>query len=126
MSGPQRIVFGAWLGMVGLATARSLGGSRGLPQPSVYLSSAVLFTLLYGAAGIVGPLAAVFAVGVDIAALVLPYVRGGTTGPLDSIAQGLASISGGPSAAAAPAAGAAGPRTVPGPGGSTPGTLVRP
>lgn len=127
MNGSQRIILGAWIAMIGLATARSLGGQRGLPQPGTYLSSAVLFTLLFGAGAFVGPLAAVFAVGVDVAALFLPYVRGSATGPLDSIAAGLASISGSTSSAgAAPVAGAAGPPAVPGPGGSTPGTLVRP
>ena len=91
---PQRIVLAAWLGMVGLATARTLSQGRGLPQPGVFLASGVLFTMLYGGAAVVGPLAAVFAVGVDIAALALPYFRGATTGPLDTIASALEQVSG--------------------------------
>lgn len=91
---PTQIVVAAWLGMIGLATARTLSQGRGLPQPGIFLSSGVLFTLLYGGAAVVGPLAAVFAVGVDIAALALPYFRGGTTGPLDTIAAGLEKVSG--------------------------------
>lgn len=94
MSGPQRVVLGAWLAMIGLATARSLGRSQGLPQPSVFLASGVLFTMLYGAAAIIGPLAAVFAVGTDVAALALPYFKGSTQGPLDSIAAGLGRLTG--------------------------------
>jgi len=94
MSGPQRVVLGAWLAMIGLATARSLARSQGLPQPSTFLASGVLFTMLYGAAAVVGPLAAVFAVGTDIAALALPYFKGGSTGPLDTLAAGLARLTG--------------------------------
>jgi hypothetical protein len=86
MSTPQRVVLGAWLAMIGLATVRALGSSKQLPQPSVYLGSGVLFTLLYGAAGVLGPLAATVAVGVDVAALVAPYLRGQTSGPLDTLA----------------------------------------
>lgn len=85
----------AWLAMIGLATARSIGGGRGLPQPNSYLASGVLFTMLMGAAGILGGLAAAVAVGTDVAAIALPYLRGSTTGPLDTIAQALDSISGG-------------------------------
>jgi hypothetical protein len=92
---PQGVVVAAWLGMIGLTAARTLAQGRGLPQPSAFVASGVLFTLLYGGAAVVGPLAAVFAVGVDVAALALPYFRGGTTGPLDSIAAGLEKISGG-------------------------------
>jgi hypothetical protein len=100
----QRIVFGAWLAMIGLATVRSLGGGKGLPQPSVYLGSGVLFTMLMGAASFVGPLAATIAVGVDIAALVTPYIRGKTTGPLDQAAQALDKVAGGWNPAPAPGA----------------------
>ena len=102
MNGPQRVVFGAWLAMIGLSVARSLGRSGGLPQPGVFLGSAVLFTVYLGAAGFLGPLPAVLAVGTDVAALMLPYLQGKTTGPLDSIASGLDKISGGTGSAPAP------------------------
>ena len=116
MNGPQRIVFGSWMAMVGLAVARSLGANRGLPQPSVFLGGGVLFTLYFGAAGFLGPLPAVFAVGTTVAALMLPYIRGSTGGgPLDTIAAGLDKIAGGTgthpaaSGAAASPAGASAP-----------------
>lgn len=106
MSGPQRVVFGAWLAMIGLSIARSLGRGSGLPQPSVFLGSGVLFTLYFGAAAFLGPLPAALAVGTDVATLMLPYIQGKTTGPLDSIAAGLDRISGGsgthPAAPSAP------------------------
>lgn len=95
MNGSQRVVFGAWLAMIALATARSLGGGRGLPQPGTYLASGVLFTLYLGAASFLGPLVAVFAVGTDLAAVLLPYYQGGKVGPLDQIAAGLQKLSGG-------------------------------
>lgn len=105
MSGNQRIVLAAWLAIIGLATVRSLGQGKGLPQPSVYLGSGVFFTLLLGAAATpVGGLAAITAVGTDIAALVLPYVRGSATGPLDQLATQLDKIAGGSATAPAPGA----------------------
>lgn len=118
MSTPQRVVVGAWLAMIGLAAARSLGQSKQLPQPSTFLASAVLFTLLYGAAGIVGPVAAVFAVGTDVAALTLPYFRGQTTGPLDSIAAGLEKLTGAPASSSAAPGGAPAPGPAAGSGGN--------
>lgn len=108
MNGSQRVVFGAWLAMVGLAIARNVGASKGLPQPSTFLASGVLFTILYGAAGFIGPLAAVFAVGTDVAAVALPYFKGGTTGPLDTIASALDKISGGTNTAPASPGGGTG------------------
>ena len=128
MSSPQRIVLGAWLAMLGLATARTLSQGRGLPQPSVYLSTAVLFTMLFGAAGLVGTLAAVFAVGVDVAAVTLPYFKGSSVGPLDQLAAALGSMSGQPPSAAHGQPSGPGGRVAaaPGPGGSTPGTLIAP
>ena len=78
MSGPQRIVLGAWLAMIGLATAKSLTEKRGLPQPGVFLFSAILFSGYYVAAGIaaLGTLVAVFAVGTDVAIVAYPYLQG--------------------------------------------------
>lgn len=94
---PQRIVLGAWLAMIGLATVRAVAGpQKGLPAPSVYLGSAVLFTLLYGASSFVGPLAAVTAVGVDVGALLAPYLKGSTTGPVNTLASFLDGLAGAP------------------------------
>ena len=80
MSGPQRIVLGAWLAMIGLATAKSLTQKQGLPQPSVFLFSAILFSGYYVAASIaaLGTLVAVFAVGTDVAIVAAPYLQGRT------------------------------------------------
>jgi hypothetical protein len=76
MSGPQRVVLGAWLAFIGLTVAKSLSGGRGLPQPGVFLGSAALFTGYYVLSGIgpLGTLAATFAVGTDVAAVFLPYL----------------------------------------------------
>lgn len=109
MNSPQRIVLGAWLGIIGLATVRSFAGGKGWPQPSIYLGSGVLFTMLFGAAAFLGPLAAAIAVGVDVGALVLPYAKGGTSGPLDQLAGALGKISGGTPAAPGGGSGAFAP-----------------
>jgi len=94
---PQRVVLGAWLAMIGLATVRAVAGpNRGLPAPSVYLGSGVLFTMLYGASSFLGPLAAALAVGVDVGAVVAPYLKG-QSGILDTAASWLDGIAGGPS-----------------------------
>lgn len=115
MSGSQRIVLGAWLAMIGLSVVRSVGQKRGLPQPNIFLASGVLFTGYLAAAGIgpLAPLMAVFAVGTDIAAVALPYFKGQTTGPLDTLATQLDKISGGPSVSAPGSS----------PGGAPSGTL---
>ena len=90
----QRVVLGAWLAMIGLATVRAIAGpSKGLPAPSVYLGSGVLFTMLYGAAGFLGPLAAAIAVGVDVGAVAAPYLKG-QTGILDTAAGWLDGLAG--------------------------------
>ena len=86
MGGPQRVVVAALLAMIGLATARSLSSGKGIPQPGTFLASGVLFTAYYTAAGFLGALPAILAVGTDVAAVALPYFRGSTTGPLESFA----------------------------------------
>lgn len=93
---PQRVVLGAWIAMIGLATVRYVNKSKGLPPPSIYLGSAVLFTLLFGAASVLGPLPAVIAVSADVGALLTPYLRGSDVGPLNQLASLLDSISGAP------------------------------
>lgn len=109
MNGPQRIVLGAWLGMIALAAARSLGAGKGLPSPGTFLASGVLFTGYLVAASFLGGLPAVLAVGTDVAAVALPYLKGGTTGPLDTIASALGKLDGSTGATASPAPGGASP-----------------
>ena len=120
MNGPQRVVLGAWLAMIGLATARSLGAGKGLPSPGTFLASGILFTGYFAAAGILGPLPAVFAVGTDIAAVALPYFRGGKTGPLDQLGAALSRLDGSSSTSSS----GSGTTQAPAPGanaGATPG-----
>ena len=100
MSTSQRVVLGAWLAMVALATVRGIRSAGNLPQPSVYIGSGVLFSILLAIAGVgpLGSLAATLAVGVDVGAVMAPYLQGRTTGPLNDIAgflNGLAGAQGG-------------------------------
>lgn len=92
---PQRVVLGAWVALVGLATVRSISQTKGLPQPSVYLGSGVLFTALYGASSFLGPLAAVTAVAVDIGAVMAPYLAGSGSSPLTTLGGWLNGLAGG-------------------------------
>jgi len=105
VSGPQRVVIGAWLGIIGLAAARSLGAGKGLPSPGTFLASGILFTGYLVAASFLATLPAVLAVGTDVAAVALPYLKGGGTGPLDTIAAALGKLDGTTGATAAPAPG---------------------
>lgn len=92
----RRVVVGAWLAMIGLATVRQLSQGGGLPSPSPYVRSGVAFTMLYGLAGFAPQLAAVFAVGLDLSALLTPYVKGqAQSGPIFQLAQLLDSMAGG-------------------------------
>jgi hypothetical protein len=95
----QRIVLGAWIGMIGLATVRQLTdpNHKGLPAPSIYLASGVLFTMLFGVAGFLPPLAAALAVGIDVGALLRPFLPGGSgNSPLAQLAGFLDGLSGSP------------------------------
>jgi hypothetical protein len=92
----QRVVLGAWIAMIALASVRyAASNQKGLPPPSTYVGSAVLFTILYGASSFLGPLAAVLAVGVDIGAVATPYLQGRSS-VLDQAASWLNTISGAP------------------------------
>jgi hypothetical protein len=91
---PQRIILGAWLGIIGLATVRSIATTKAMPQPSVFIGSGVLFTGLYGASSFLGMLPAVIAIGVDVGAVLSPYLKGSTVGPLNQLAGLLDGISG--------------------------------
>jgi hypothetical protein len=107
---PQRIVLGAWIAMIGLATVRyAAGANKGFPPPSVYLASGILFTLLYGASSFLGPLAATLAVGVDVGALLTPYLKG-QPGLPETVASWLDGIAGG--TGTLPPAGRTGTQTV--------------
>jgi hypothetical protein len=90
---PQRVVLGAWVALIALATVRGIGQSKGLPPPSVYLGGAVLMTMLYGAAGFLGPLAAVTAVGVDVGVVMQPYLAGSSSAPINTLAGWLSRLS---------------------------------
>lgn len=71
----QAIVLGAWLTMIGLASLRQATdpSKGGLPPPSTFLASGVLFTLFYGGAAFAPSLFGTLAIGVVISAIVKPY-----------------------------------------------------
>jgi hypothetical protein len=101
VKGGQRVVLGAWLAMIVLATVRhvadpSSGG--GLPPPNSYVASGVLFTMFYGGSSFAPTLFGTLAVGVVVAAVLKPYVAGKTTipnsGPIFQLATLLDSLSG--------------------------------
>jgi len=94
--------------MVALATARSLAAGKGLASPGTFLASGLLFTGYFAAAGFLGALPAVLAVGTDVAAVAAPYFRGQKIGPLDSIAGALGRLDGSQPAGPVTGAGASG------------------
>jgi hypothetical protein len=73
VSNGQRWVLGSWIAMVGFVTIRQIRQEQGLPSPGAYLGTGVVYTLLYGLAGVAPGLAAVLAVGTATAALAAPY-----------------------------------------------------
>lgn len=89
----------AWLVAVGLISVRSVVGSQGqpfpavLPKPSLYLGSAVLYTMLWGATFIAPTLAVTLAVGMDVAIFAQPYIQGSNTGLADSVSSWLNTVS---------------------------------
>lgn len=105
----QLWIFGAWLAAVGLTTVRQIAGKSStnlagyMPDPSVYLGSAVLFTMLWGGSFIAPSLAAVLAVGTDIGLIVSPYLKGSNVGILDTANTWLEKVS--PPAASTPSTG---------------------
>lgn len=88
----------AWAGMVGLITLRQVIGGSKLPPPSAYLGSAVLFTLLWAGSLVAPSFAVTAAVGVDIAALASPYIKGSGVGLLDQAATWLEKVAPTPTA----------------------------
>lgn len=91
-------VLGSWLAMLGLITVKQVSTHSGLPNPGAYLSSAVLFTLLFGLAGLSPGLAAALAAGTVVGGAVSPYLKGKSTGVLDQAATWLDGVSGTPAA----------------------------
>ena len=87
-------VLGSWLVMLGLVTVKQVSAKPGLPNPGAYLSSAVVFTLLFGLAGLAPSLAAALAAGTVVGGAVAPYLKGRTTGILDQAATYLGTLSG--------------------------------
>lgn len=73
----QAVVLGAWLTMIALATLRQATdpSKGGLPPPSTFLASGVLFTVFYGGASFAPPLFAVLSVGVVVSAIFKPYLN---------------------------------------------------
>lgn len=80
----RAIILASWAGFAGLVTVQHIVNpqQRGLPPPRLFLASGVLFSLFYLSAGILGTLPAVLAVGVDVAVLVNPYLKGASDASL--------------------------------------------
>lgn len=96
-------VLGAWVGAIGLITARQLIGQKDtaslvqrLPEPNAYLGSAVLFTLYWLLSLGLPTLAVVLAVGTDVGLIVQPYLQG-KPGLLDQLSGWLQKVSPPPS-----------------------------
>jgi hypothetical protein len=100
--GGQPLVLGSWFAIILLATVRQVTSpTPGLPSPSVYVGSSVLFTMFYAGASFPGlaPLFGVLSVGVVLAALMKPYINstGATianSGPIYQLSTLLDSMSG--------------------------------
>jgi hypothetical protein len=98
----QKVVLGAWLSMIVLATVRHVSDpatTGTLPPPSGYLSSGVLFTMFYGGSGFAPGLFGALAVGAVVAAIVKPYLdaKGNAipqSGPIFQLSRLIDSISG--------------------------------
>ena len=80
----KRIVLAAWAGYAAMVTIKQIinPAERGLPPPRMYLASGVLFSMFFLAAGPLKTLPAVLAIGVDVAVLFNPYVKGSTDNSL--------------------------------------------
>lgn len=107
MNTGQRVVLGAWLSMIVLATVRHVSDPKsggGLPPPPAYVSSGILFTMFYGGSSFASGLFGTLAVGVVLAAIVKPYAdaKGAipNSGPIFQLSKLVDSISGQPVAAA--------------------------
>lgn len=100
MKGGQRVVLGAWLAMIVLATVRHVSDPnvKGLPPPSFFLGSGVLYTMFYGGAAFAPGLFGTLAVGTIVAAVAKPYIdaKGAIpkSGPIFQLAGLLDGISG--------------------------------
>jgi hypothetical protein len=100
VNGGQRVVLGAWLAMIVLATVRHVSdpSQGGLPPPSSFVASGVLYTMFFGAAGFAPGLFGTLAVGTIVAAVLKPYVdaKGAipNSGPIFQLSNLLGQISG--------------------------------
>ncbi len=99
----QKVVLGAWLSMIVLATVRHVSDpatTNSLPPPSAYIASGILFTGFFGGATVAPALFGTLAAGVVVAALLKPYVdaRGAVpnSGPIFQLSRLVDSISGQP------------------------------
>lgn len=101
--GAANLILLMWLGMVGIITTKQVIGDTStssslatkMPEPSVFLGSAVLFTMLWGASLITPGLAVAVAAGIDISAIIVPYIKGNQTGLLQQAATWLDNATGG-------------------------------
>lgn len=100
MNQGQRVVLGAWLAMIVLATVRHVSNPSqgGLPPPSSYLGSGILYSMFFGAAGFAPGLFGTLAVGTIVAAVLKPYVdaKGAipSSGPIFQLSSLLDQVSG--------------------------------
>lgn len=100
MNQGQRVVLGAWLAMIVLATVRHVSNPSqgGLPSPSSFIASGVLYTMFFGAAGFAPGLFGTLAVGTIVAAVLKPYIdsKGAipNSGPIFQLANLLDSVGG--------------------------------
>jgi hypothetical protein len=98
----QKVVLGAWLSMIVLATVRHVSdppAGGGLPPPSGYISQGVLFTIYFGGSSFAPGLFGALAVGTVVAAIAKPYLdaKGAAvpqSGPIFQLAKLVDSISG--------------------------------
>lgn len=112
MSQGQRVVLGAWLAMIVLATVRHVSDpstTNTLPPANNYIASGVLFTMFYGGSSFAPSLFGALSIGVVLAAVVKPYAtsRGAIpqSGPIFQLANLLDSLSGTKTTAAGAAPG---------------------
>lgn len=88
-------VLGAWAAMIVVITARQLLAKTAMPKASVYLGSAVLYTMIWGGSLLAPQLAVALAWGTVFGALASPYLKGSGNSVVSQLTTKLNSISGG-------------------------------